>query len=67
MTDMTDIAKCDGQVPNSILPAVSEAWVCPVRETCWRYLAPTGPLQVYIMPGEPGKECPYYLPNEPTG
>lgn len=45
---MSDITKCSG-------------FLCPLRETCYRYLAPTGTWQSYFLgvPYENG-ECNEY-------
>lgn len=51
---MHDIAKCPGEC-NGI--------ACSVRETCWRYVAPSSSdWQTWILPMPMGDNCEHYWP-----
>lgn len=48
---MADISKCAGQLGNV---------VCSVRENCWRFVAPAGERQAWMVPESFGEDCPDY-------
>jgi hypothetical protein len=52
---MTDITKCPGRGENGE--------ECPLRDKCWRYLAPADPYaQSWTAPSRVGDDCDIYFP-----
>ena len=48
---MTDIAKCSGELNGK---------VCPLRWNCFRWTAPAGERQSWLVPTKIGRECSHY-------
>jgi hypothetical protein len=52
---MRDVASCPGR---------NATRVCPMRDTCYRYLKDCEQMQVFMWPDNIGSECEQYIESE---